>query len=56
MKKFSKGELLLHMKEGIKMTGEFSPWLRFCIGLAILMIAFGYGILSHIQPVLEYLK
>ena len=56
MKKFSKGEFLLHWKEGLKMNGELSPWLRFCIGLSLLMFAFGYGILSHIQPILEYLK
>lgn len=39
MKKFSRGEFLMHAKEGIKMTGELSPWLRFCIGLAILLLA-----------------
>lgn len=56
MKYFSKGKLLLHWKKGLKMTGELSPWLRFCIGLSILMFAFGYGILGNIQPVLEFLR
>lgn len=39
MSDYSRGEFLMHIKEGIKMTGDLSPWLRFCIGAAILMLA-----------------
>ncbi len=37
--KYTKGEFIFHLKEGLKMAGDLSPWLRFCIGLAILFLS-----------------
>ncbi|WP_171257532.1 hypothetical protein [Acinetobacter qingfengensis] len=39
MNKFTKGKFELHLKQGVKMEGNLSPYLRFCIGTAILLIA-----------------
>jgi len=39
MNKFTKGKFKIHPKEGVEMEGYLSGWLRFCIGVAILLIA-----------------
>lgn len=39
MSKFTKGKFKFHPKEGMKMKGNLSPYLRFCIGMAILLVA-----------------
>ncbi len=39
MSKFTKGKFKFHPKEGMEMEGYLSGWLRFCIGVAILLIA-----------------
>ena len=39
MNNFIKGKFKLHPKEGVEMEGKLSGWLRFCIGVAILLIA-----------------
>lgn len=39
MSKFTKDKFKFHPKEGMEMEGNFSPYLRFCIGTAILLIA-----------------
>ena len=39
MSKFTKGKFKIHPKEGMEMEGYLSGWLRFCIGVAILLIA-----------------
>lgn len=39
MTKFTKGKFKFHPKEGMEMEGNLSPYLRFCIGTAILLIA-----------------
>lgn len=38
--KFTKGKFKFHPREGMEMEGNLSPYLRFCIGTAILLIAF----------------
>lgn len=37
--KFTKGKFKFHPKEGMEMEGNLSPFLRFCIGIAILLMA-----------------
>lgn len=37
-RKYSKGRVILNMHKGFEADGEFSPWLRFCMGAAILSI------------------
>ncbi|MFW1859230.1 hypothetical protein [Acinetobacter defluvii] len=39
MSKFTKGKFKIHPKEGMEMDGNLSPYLRFCIGTAILLFA-----------------
>lgn len=39
MSKFTKGKFKFHPKEGTEMEGYLPGWLRFCIGVAILLIA-----------------
>jgi len=39
MSKFTKGKFKYHPKEGMEMEGNLSPYLRFCIGTAVLLIA-----------------
>ena len=39
MTKFTKGKVKIHPQEGVEMEGNLSPYLRFCIGTAILLIA-----------------
>ncbi|WP_323842975.1 hypothetical protein [Moraxella sp. Pampa] len=41
MKKYSTDKFILHPKEGVKMEGLVTPFLRFCIGISILMVALG---------------
>ncbi|WP_227430393.1 hypothetical protein [Psychrobacter sp. I-STPA6b] len=38
MRKYSKTEVSMHAKDGIKLKGELSPWIRFCIGMGILFL------------------
>jgi len=38
VKKYSKGTLRMNKQEGLEMTGEFSPFIRFCIGVGILLL------------------
>ena len=45
MDDFSKVEIKIHPKEGLMMTINSSPWLRFCAGLAILLVAIGVAAL-----------
>jgi len=39
MSKFTKGKFKFYPKDGMEMEGKLSPYLRFCIGTAILLIA-----------------
>ena len=39
MNKLTKGKFKIHPKEGMEMEGYLSGWLRFCVGVAILLIA-----------------
>jgi hypothetical protein len=39
MTKFTKGKFKFHPHEGMEMEGNLSPYLRFCIGTALLLIA-----------------
>lgn len=39
MTKFTKGKVKIHPQEGVEMEGNLSPYLRFCIGTAMLLIA-----------------
>ena len=38
MPKYTKGKLTVS-KQGIQFDGIFSPWRRFCVGLAIALLA-----------------
>gem|GEM_PF-6111083 len=39
MKKFSKGIFRMQGLKDVEMQGEWSPFLRFCIGLAVVLLA-----------------
>jgi len=38
LKKYSKGIFRMNRQDGIEVSGEFSPFLRLCIGIGILML------------------
>jgi len=38
---YSKTKLELHPKEGLKMEMYSSPFIRMCIGIAVLLVALG---------------
>lgn len=41
--KYTKGKFSMS-KDGVQLEGLFSPWLRFCIGLAVVLTACGFAI------------
>jgi len=45
LKKYSKGMLRMSQQDGIEVSGEFSPFIRACIGIAIVLFAGGVFLL-----------
>lgn len=39
LSKFTKGRFRMNKEQGLELDGLLSPWLRLCIGLAILFLA-----------------
>jgi len=39
LKKYSKGMLRMNRQDGIEISGEFSPFIRACIGVGIVLFA-----------------
>ena len=59
MKKYSKTEVEMHPENGIKVSGELSPWLRFCIGIGIILLCLSpliYVTLDKLPKLLEVIK
>jgi len=52
MKKFSMGVFRVNREEGLELRGEFSPFLRACIGASLLIFTTcsGLAILSVALP------
>jgi len=46
LKKYTKGIFRMNQNNGVELSGEFSPFLRVCIGVGILMGAAGCFLLA----------
>lgn len=39
MSKFTKGKFRMDKQQGVELEGSFSPFMRACIGVAVVMVA-----------------
>ena len=53
--KYSKARVEIHPKEGLKMEMYASPFVRVCIGVAVLLVAFGLLLLMA-TPFVQVLR
>lgn len=53
-KDYSKDRFILHPKRGIKMEIQANSWIKFCIGMAILLLGFGIFFLL-VTPIVKVL-
>jgi len=53
--KYSKARVEIHPKEGLKMEMYASPFVRGCIGVAVLLVAFGLLLLMA-TPFVQVLR
>jgi len=55
LKKYSKGSFRMNQENGVEVSGEFSPFLRACIGVAIVLLALSPLVLAF-GKVLHWLR
>jgi len=59
LKKYSKGHFRMNRQEGIDLSGEFSPFLRACVGVGIVLMAaapFIWALCGGLAKVLTVLR